>query len=79
MRATRAVIHLENLKYNIEQIKKKLKTGVRICLPVKADAYGHGAVQIALCALHSGVFCLAVASVREAVLLREAGITAPVT
>lgn len=78
MRATRAVIHLENLKYNIEQIKKKFKAGVRICLPVKADAYGHGAVQIALCALHSGVFCLAVASVREAVLLREAGITAPV-
>lgn len=78
MRATRAVIHLENLKYNIEQIKKKLKANVRICLPVKADAYGHGAVQIALCALHSGVFCLAVASVREAALLREAGITAPI-
>ncbi len=78
MRATRAIIHLDNLQYNIEQIRKKLKNGTQICLPVKADAYGHGAVRVAVAAIRAGVSYLAVASIQEAVELREAGIVAPV-
>ncbi|GMO57233.1 MAG: hypothetical protein Ta2G_16860 [Termitinemataceae bacterium] len=49
-----------------------------ICLPVKADAYGHGALPIAKCALGAGVQYLAVATVDEGVQLREGGITAPI-
>lgn len=78
MRATRAIIHLDNLQYNIKQIKKKLKTRTQICLPVKADAYGHGAVRVAVAAIRAGVSYLAVASIPEAVELREAGIIAPI-
>jgi alanine racemase len=47
-------------------------------MPVKADAYGHGAVPVAEEALKSGVEYLAVATVDEGIELREAGISSPV-
>jgi alanine racemase len=47
-------------------------------MPVKADAYGHGAVPVARAALEAGVRYLAVATVDEGIELREAGIGAPV-
>lgn len=78
MRATKAIIHLDNLEHNILQIKKLIGEKVQICLPVKADAYGHGAVQIAIAAIKSGVNSLAVASVPEGIQLRDAGIVAPI-
>ena len=78
MRATKAIIHLDNLKYNITQIKQTLAPETKICLPVKADAYGHGAVRTAIAAIRAGVSYLAVASVQEGIELREAGIVAPI-
>jgi alanine racemase len=82
MRATKAIIHLDNLTHNIEVVKQHIvrvdKTTPRICMPVKADAYGHGAIPIAEAALAAGVSCLAVATVDEGVELRDAGIKAPV-
>jgi alanine racemase len=47
-------------------------------MPVKADAYGHGAAAVSKAALAAGVSCLAVATVREGEELREAGIEDPV-
>lgn len=78
MRATKAIIHLDNLKHNITQIKQTLAPETKICLPVKADAYGHGAVRTAIAAIRAGVSYLAVASVQEGIELREAGIVAPI-
>ena len=52
--------------------------GVKICVPVKADAYGHGAVMCARAALQSGADCLGVATTDEGRELRAAGITPPV-
>lgn len=78
MRATKAIIHLENLQHNIQEIKKRLDARTKICLPVKADAYGHGAINTAIAAIRAGVSYLAVASIQEAVELREAGIVAPI-
>ncbi|MDR0526424.1 MAG: alanine racemase [Spirochaetaceae bacterium] len=80
MRATRAIIHLKNLAANIGALRAYLGGGTRplICLPVKADAYGHGAVEIAKTALEAGVAALAVATVDEGAELREAGINAPI-
>ena len=49
-----------------------------VCAVVKADGYGHGAVQIAEAALSAGASWLAVALAEEGVELREAGIAAPV-
>lgn len=78
MRATKAVIHLDNLADNIREIKKLLNKKVKICIPVKADAYGHGAVQVSITAIKAGAHALAVASVQEGVELRDAGIVAPI-
>lgn len=78
MRATKAIIRLDRLRSNIAAIRAKVGPGVRICVPVKADAYGHGAVRVAVAAIRSGATYLAVASVQEGVELREAGIVAPI-
>ncbi len=78
MRATRAIIHLENLRFNIASIRQKIGPNVRICVPVKADAYGHGSLPIAVAAIRSGATHLAVASAQEGIDLREAGIVAPI-
>ncbi|MDR1785355.1 MAG: alanine racemase [Spirochaetaceae bacterium] len=78
MRATRALIHLDNLAGNIREAKRLAGEGVKLCIPVKADAYGHGAVQCAMRALQSGADCLGVAAVDEGAELRAAGIRAPI-
>jgi alanine racemase len=78
MRATRAIIHLDRLSRNIAAVRAAIGPHPLICMPVKADAYGHGAVPAARAALEAGVSCLAVAAVDEGKELREAGITAPV-
>ena len=75
---TRAIIHLDNLRRNIESARKKIGPHPKICLPVKADAYGHGAVPVSRSALEAGVEYLAVAGVSEGAELREGGIDAPV-
>ena len=78
MRATRARIHLGRLKANIGAIRSRIGPGPAICVPIKADAYGHGAVRVAVAAIRAGASHLAVASVQEGVELRESGIVAPV-
>ncbi|MDR3283707.1 MAG: alanine racemase [Treponema sp.] len=78
MRPTKAIIHLSSLEHNIAEIKKLLSRQTRLCVPVKADAYGHGAVQCSRKALESGADCLGIATVSEGVELRDAGIIAPV-
>lgn len=78
MRATQAHIHLENLTHNIEVIKQCTTGNPLICIPVKADAYGHGATRVAIAAIKSGADFLAVASIAEGIELREAGIVSPI-
>ncbi|MGP1588029.1 MAG: alanine racemase [Treponemataceae bacterium] len=78
MRATKAIIHLENLKHNIFEVKKLINADTKLCMPVKADAYGHGAVEVAKIAIQSGIYCLAVATVDEGIELRKAGIDCPI-
>jgi alanine racemase len=66
-------IDLDLLERNLERIQERTGRGVGILLTVKADAYGHGAVQVAAAAA-SRVRMFGVATVDEAVELREAGI-----
>lgn len=77
MRATRALINRQNFKHNLLSVRKLTKTGTKLCLAVKADGYGHGAVEISKAALNAGTDYLAVAAVCEAEELRDNGITAP--
>ncbi|MBP2033500.1 alanine racemase [Clostridium algifaecis] len=70
-------INLDNLIYNARQIKNKV--GDRdIIGVVKADAYGHGAVEVASTLLKNGFTKLAVAILDEAIELRKNGIECPI-
>jgi len=74
---TRAIIHLNRFSANIQAVRARIgKT--RICVPVKADGYGHGALQIARTSLETGAFCLGVAVVTEGTELRKGGIKEPI-
>ncbi|MUK89717.1 alanine racemase [Ornithinibacillus sp. L9] len=77
-RPTWAEIDLNAVQYNIEQIRNKLPQQSDIIAVVKADAYGHGSVEVARKALESGVKVLAVALLEEGIKLREGGIKAPI-
>ncbi|HIW76775.1 MULTISPECIES: alanine racemase [Gordonibacter] len=71
-------IDLNAFRRNVTAIKQHVGHGVRVMAVVKADAYGHGAVRCAKTALNSGAEYLGVATVEEAIELREALVNAPV-
>jgi len=75
---TSAIIHLSRFKENINTVKARIGQDKRICVPVKADAYGHGALQIGKAAIEAGAYCLGVADVTEGIELRKGGIQAPI-
>ena len=65
-------VNLTNLEYNIKNIQAK--AGDRPLIGViKADAYGHGAEEVARVLVDNGVKTLAIATLHEAIALREAG------
>ena len=72
-----AYIKLENIKKNVDAVKRHLKPSTKIMAVVKADAYGHGAVPIAKY-LETAVWGFAVATVSEGAELRSAGIKKPI-
>lgn len=71
-------VNLQNLRFNIKNICGKVDSQVEVIGVVKADAYGHGAIEISKILLDSGVKTLAVATLSEALALRKAGIDAPI-
>jgi len=77
LRPVWAEINLDNLAHNIKEIKRVTKAKEIIGV-VKADAYGHGALDIAPTLLDNGVTRLAVAVLNEAVELRRGGIQCPI-
>ena len=77
-RATRAEIDLGAFAGNVSVIRKELPAGTGLMAVVKANAYGHGAVEIARTAVESGAVGLGVATVGEGQALRLAGISAPI-
>ena len=70
-----AEINLSNIEYNIKSIKEKAGSGVKIIGIIKADAYGHGARQVARVLRKNGVKTFGVATLQEAIELREKDVT----
>ncbi len=66
------------LRHNVRQIQALLASATKIMAVVKADAYGHGAIDVANTLVAAGVEWLAVATVPEGIELRSAGIVAPI-
>lgn len=75
---TWAEINLSALEHNYAVIRNLLPIGCKILAPVKADAYGHGAVQIARKLEQLGVDYFAVADLEEGIELRQANIGVPI-
>jgi alanine racemase len=75
-RAT-ASIDLAAIERNCVRLRSELAEGVVLCAVVKADGYGHGALQSARAAIAGGASWLAVAGAQEAHDLREAGVREP--
>src|SRR5262245_1538001 len=71
-------IDLDALRWNLAILRRRAGDGVPIRPVVKADAYGHGAIPIALALEAAGADGLCVASFDEAVELREGGVVAPI-
>lgn len=71
-------VELDAVRKNINTTKAKIGPRCKLLVIVKADAYGHGAVQIAKTALKCGVAYLGVATVDEAMELRDAKIDAKI-
>jgi alanine racemase len=76
-RPTWAEIDLSALRRNLEWVRERAG-GRRVLAVVKADAYGHGAVEVSRALVSAGCEALAVATLEEATELREAGIQVPV-
>ncbi|MFV0342510.1 MAG: alanine racemase [Anaerocolumna sp.] len=72
-----AIIDLGHLSHNLGVVKQKAP-GKKIIAMVKANAYGHGMVRVAEHFISEGVDYLGVAFVEEGVVLRNAGLTAPI-
>ena len=73
MRRARASVNVAAIERNCARLRTQLRHGAALCAVVKANGYGHGAVQSARAALSGGASWLAVADSCEARELREAG------
>jgi len=71
-------INLSNISENVRNLKNMTEKSVKFMAVVKADGYGHGAVEVARTALKSGADMLGVARIDEALKLRYANIKSPV-
>lgn len=78
LKRTWAEINLDNLKYNYETLRNRIGADCKFLGVVKADAYGHGATQVAAELEAAGADYLAVSSTDEGRELRDAGIRMPI-
>jgi len=77
-RDTWAEISLDAITHNVSLFRRQAAAACRMMAVVKADGYGHGAVQAAIAAKAGGADYLGVALLDEALRLREAGIKLPI-
>ncbi|ULE33767.1 alanine racemase [Mycobacterium sp. IDR2000157661] len=75
--APQAVVDLDAIAHNVRLLRERAGSA-QVMVVVKADGYGHGAVEVGRVALAAGAAELGVATIDEALALRRAGLTAPV-
>ena len=72
-----AEIDLKAIAHNVGELRRITKPDARLMAVVKANGYGHGAVEVSRCALENGAAMLGVARIEEGIQIRKAGINAP--
>ena len=73
-----AEIDLPAIAHNVRELRRITRPQARMMAVVKADGYGHGALEVARTVLAAGADMLAVARIDEGIRLREAGFQAPI-
>ena len=73
-----AEIDLAAIAHNVRELRRITEPRASLMIAVKANAYGHGAVQVARTGLENGADQLGVARIEEGIELRRAGIRAPI-
>ncbi|GAE87362.1 alanine racemase [Acetivibrio straminisolvens JCM 21531] len=73
-----AEVNLDNIAHNVKEIRRIVDKKVEIMGVVKADAYGHGVMEVARTLLENGVTRFAVSMLDEAIQLRQHGIDVPI-
>ena len=73
-----AEINLDNIAHNVREIRRVTSNKAELMGVVKADAYGHGVIQVSRVLLENGVTRLAVATLDEAIQLRKNNFDVPV-
>ena len=71
-------IDLDTVRHNIKTIRRIAGKNSEIMAVVKANAYGHDVIEISRVALESGATWLGVGALEEGIILRKAGIKAPI-
>lgn len=77
-RPTCAELNVSALRHNIQAFRSTLSEATKLSVCLKANAYGHGAIEVARIAEEEGVDYLNVAFLDEAIQLRQAGISIPI-
>lgn len=77
-RPTKAIIHKDAIKENVANELARMPEGKELFAVVKANGYGHGAVETATAAVAGGASGFCVAIIDEGIELREAGFTQPI-
>jgi len=73
-RPTWIEVDLSKIRSNVSFLKSKVANNTQLMAVVKADAYGHGAVSVARACIEAGAERLGVATIEEAIELRESGL-----
>ncbi len=73
-----AEINLDHVAHNIREFRRITPPHTQLMAIVKADGYGHGAVEVAKAALEAGAARLAIAFLEEGIVLRRKGLSAPI-
>ena len=71
-------VNLDAICHNLKEIRKITNKNAAICGVVKADAYGHGFLEVSKTLIKNGVSYLAVSMLDEALQLRKQGIDTPI-
>jgi alanine racemase len=74
----KAEIDLKAIAHNVRELRRITRPAAQLMGVVKANGYGHGAVEVARCALQNGAERLGVARIDEGIQLRKTGIKAPI-
>lgn len=77
VKRTWAEISLEAIKHNFKEIKSRIDGKAKICCVIKADGYGHGAVEVAHLYEKLGADFFAVSNIDEGIEIRNSGCTLP--